>query len=625
MLSTSKEPSLTLQTPLNFAVEKNGNGGIVRQRVQPTRAPSKKWTKQEDYILLSGVMEYINANKTVNYREIVNRLPNRNVRQSKERWTNSLNPNLKKGAWSNDELVRLLSEIEDKGQNWTVIQRVISNRSMHCIKIKSKKLLGETLTKRLQRLTKRKQTIWTKEEIDNMIFHHKEGLKQCKMLDVKDKDLIIEFEKHENFEVLLEKICIELGTGRPIAQIDRKLIEICSCSFCSYRKACICKLDKDFKFGWTKRKAILLRQTYQPLPRIPIKIEDVIDLSHIPQDNVNDRYSSVEEDIDFDLDYFIGDSALNNTIQVQQTTPRSFYTNTTKNESHSNYIESFDHAEDIILDFLSTPPSTPISEASSRKRQSSNNSYYEPVRSLRRVEYSEDTEIEQFFNDLSSSLYDRQRLLNQYSDDVDDSANILTMVQNYERTKPTSNSGLAKKLVEVMASVFGKERFQCFVQSMNTHRHNWLTPAVCKIIDDIKPNASRDPRLSKDYLAPTLENARFDHNLPIGKLIINFVTKIIKDDDCTARMIARGPLMNKHIWQFIPDNAEAVLRLYYLMPLLQKHGEARTYLRFFRRDGTMGVFLVHHKIISTNPFMIKVRLQDVSHRMQHILTLPDIC
>ena len=62
------------------------------------RAPVKKWTAEEDDILRSGIMSYLSRGLKPDYEEIVKSLKTRSVKQAKERWKNSLNPEIKKGG-----------------------------------------------------------------------------------------------------------------------------------------------------------------------------------------------------------------------------------------------------------------------------------------------------------------------------------------------------------------------------------------------------------------------------------------------------------------------------------------------------------------------------------------------
>lgn len=638
------------KTPVELPI-KNINGGIIRQR-QRRRAPVKKWSKTEDALLRTGIMRYINTNIEVDYETVVRNIPGRSVKQAKERWKNSLNPSIRKGEWKQDELLALLEEIIKKSQNWTSIQKIITNRSMHCIKSKGRKLLGETLSKRLQKLTKNKQKKWTEEEISNATRLHIFELTTCNMLNIKEKYKVVEFEKKEDFELILEKICLKLETGRPLAQIDRKILEFCSCDFCKTRKANIKKLDLDFKAAWTKHKAILVKESLEK--KISLRQQNGTKLKEKSKNSQpitppvtlkksNSLLNSFIDPKEFDLtnDDFSLATLFDDpppTVKEELLLP-----------CFDNGIEIFDEyvgfdlppVQQTIPEIhpISGPrsmPTDPVSTTNGRKRQVENSSFSKfetPVSSLRKVVYSEDNASRDFVKNwlhravsvpkVNSFPQDDLYSGNEHETEEDETHNVLTMVRNYERTNDIQSNGLAKRLIEVMTTVYGEEGFTAFVKSMKKNRYDWYSPSICKVLDQLTPQSS-DPRLTKEYLAPSAEKAQFDPFQPTGTFILNFVTKIFEDSDASAIKIARGDMKNKHGWNFVPGRAEAVLRLYYIMPSLQKTGKAYSHVRFFRCDGTMGVFLCHYDLISPKEFTVKIRFQDVSDRMHHILLLPDL-
>ena len=95
------------------------------------------WSKREDEML-----EEIVSQKGANHwREIALELHSRSgssqFRQSKqcrERWTNHLDPSLKKGSWTNREDVILLKEFLVKGKKWSEIAKKLPGRTENSVK-----------------------------------------------------------------------------------------------------------------------------------------------------------------------------------------------------------------------------------------------------------------------------------------------------------------------------------------------------------------------------------------------------------------------------------------------------------------------------------------------------------
>lgn len=206
-------------------------------QAEKSRAPVRRWTPKEDETLRNGVLAYLRKNQQPKYSEICKRLSFRTVKQAKERWRNSLNPSITKGLWSTDEVVQLLDLIIEKGENWTEIQQVLSHRSMHCIKSKGRKLLGEAISKKLKKACNGKITkVWKDEE-------RKELLKL-----------------HEVHKYDMESICFGLRTGKSMAEAHRELVLKCPCEPCSSKLKALRSTNVDFKLAWAVNKAKELKE-----------------------------------------------------------------------------------------------------------------------------------------------------------------------------------------------------------------------------------------------------------------------------------------------------------------------------------------------------------------------------
>lgn len=209
----------------------------AKSNAEKSRAPVRRWTAKEDETLRNGVLAYLRKNQQPKYSEICKRLSFRTVKQAKERWRNSLNPSITKGLWSTEEVVQLLDLIIEKGENWTEIQQVLSHRSMHCIKSKGRKLLGEAISKKLKKACNGKITkVWDEEERKELLKLHR-------------------VHKYD-----MESICFALKTGKSMAEAHRELVLRCSCDSCTAKLKALRATKVDFKLAWAVNKARELKE-----------------------------------------------------------------------------------------------------------------------------------------------------------------------------------------------------------------------------------------------------------------------------------------------------------------------------------------------------------------------------
>lgn len=87
------------------------------------------WTPEEDEILLQKRMLYGRK-----WAKIAAHLPGRHGKQCRERYVNHLDPNLRKGEWTDDEEAILIALHEHHGNRWAVIARQLPGRSDNDIK-----------------------------------------------------------------------------------------------------------------------------------------------------------------------------------------------------------------------------------------------------------------------------------------------------------------------------------------------------------------------------------------------------------------------------------------------------------------------------------------------------------
>jgi len=200
----------------------------------PVKAYKKgKWTPEEDKALLLGVKMSRDRGEKVNFRTIAAAFLDRSSKQAKERWENSLNPDIRKGRWSRKEELQLIDLMVEYGQNWAAIQSKMPTRALHCVKAKGRLLLGERLSLLNMKSEETHNREWSQNEIYELVTLH--GL----------------------YGYDLKRISLLLGTGRSIAQLDRQLLSFCNCKQCRTR-ATEMQVTSDvdsLKSSWTKVRA----------------------------------------------------------------------------------------------------------------------------------------------------------------------------------------------------------------------------------------------------------------------------------------------------------------------------------------------------------------------------------
>lgn len=171
------------------------------------------------------------------YAEVVEKLKGRTVKQVRERWENSLNPTIEHGSWPVEVQIKLLQCVANQSfftgttMSWKRLQLEFPNRSCNSIKKKARTLLGEKVSKKSERVALEQAKEWTMEE-------------QTKLLQL-----------HQEHGDDYEAICVGLRTGRARAQIDRRLLEVCSCSNCLTRLQAVSAHGPNLKVAWTIYKA----------------------------------------------------------------------------------------------------------------------------------------------------------------------------------------------------------------------------------------------------------------------------------------------------------------------------------------------------------------------------------
>lgn len=99
---------------------KNSNANNFEQRVR------RSFTKEEDEKLIGLVKCYGEKNC---WREIADRMPNRNTKQCRERYFNYLSPNINNSPWTEKEDKLLEEKYEEYGSKWSFLKKFFKERS----------------------------------------------------------------------------------------------------------------------------------------------------------------------------------------------------------------------------------------------------------------------------------------------------------------------------------------------------------------------------------------------------------------------------------------------------------------------------------------------------------------
>ena len=90
------------------------------------------WKKDEDAIVLKMVNR-MGIDK-VKWSAIAEQLPGRIGKQCRERWFNHLDPNIKRGEWSDDENRILYEAQKHFGNRWCEILKILPGRTENSLK-----------------------------------------------------------------------------------------------------------------------------------------------------------------------------------------------------------------------------------------------------------------------------------------------------------------------------------------------------------------------------------------------------------------------------------------------------------------------------------------------------------
>lgn len=114
------------------SVSKSHTSDHRKRRSRPTQKHAKKgnWTDEEDQKLY----EWVNANGCTRWTECSRFIPNRCGKQCRERWVNILNPEIRRGEWTDEEQRTLFRWLPRYTTSWSLMAGVLSGRTENSIK-----------------------------------------------------------------------------------------------------------------------------------------------------------------------------------------------------------------------------------------------------------------------------------------------------------------------------------------------------------------------------------------------------------------------------------------------------------------------------------------------------------
>lgn len=132
------------------------------QHVSSSRSSRGPWKVEEDRLLAELVKRY----GACHWSTIAAHLSNRTGKQARERWTNQLNPHLKKKNWSAEEDYTILVLRTQLGNKWSTIAGILPGRTDNSVKNR----FNSTLQRAMRDISTRlgEQNVTIEEVLNNL-------------------------------------------------------------------------------------------------------------------------------------------------------------------------------------------------------------------------------------------------------------------------------------------------------------------------------------------------------------------------------------------------------------------------------------------------------------------------